>query len=902
MIARELQATLRKAYDEAQRMRHEYVTLEHLLLALIDDPKASAAMDALSVNRSRLRKKLYSFFDEHVAKLPDDLNAEPHQTLAVERVLQRAAIHAISSEMRVIDGANVLVQLFNERESHAVYLLDQEGLQQFDLKRYVSHGVRPDGSSDEEFSGADGDPDEGESRRVDPLEAYCVDLMSEAADGHIDPLIGREAELERTIQVLCRRRKNNPVYVGEPGVGKTAIAEGLALHVHDENVPSVLADAKIFALDMGALLAGTKYRGQFEERLKGVIRRLKEIDGAILFIDEIHTIVGAGATTGSSMDASNILKPALASGKIRCIGSTTFEEFKGAFDRDRALARRFQKIDVAEPTVDETIEILRGLKDRYEEHHGVTYEDDAIEASAKLAAKHITERFLPDKAIDVIDEAGAFDRMRSEPTERVSVRDVERVVSKMARVPEKTVSASEQGQLRDLDSELKKHLFGQDDAIEKISSAIKLARAGLRAGDKPIGNFLFSGPTGVGKTELARQLAKVLGVELIRFDMSEYQERHTVSRLIGAPPGYVGFDQGGLLTDAVRKHPYCVLLLDEIEKAHPDLFNVLLQVMDSASLTDNNGRKSDFRNVVLIMTTNAGAREMNTRAIGFGQGGLPRGRDARQGRDRADLLAGVSQPTRRAGPLQRSERRGHPQGRRQGGPPLGRAARGTGRARGDNRGRARVARRQGVRSGVRRAADGAHRGDAHEEGARRGHLVRGAQGRRARSFRRRPRRRRAGLGEGRPLRAGMVVYLLSDELVFPPPEGASAEGVVAIGGDFSPERILLAYERGIFPWPTEGFPLLWFSPDPRFVLEPRDVVISRSLRKSIRRERYRITSDTAFDEVICACADRRRPGQSGSWITDELVAGYEALFSRWGTRTASRLGTPTTSWSGGSMG
>ncbi len=619
MIARELQATLRKAYDEAQRMRHEYVTLEHLLLALLDDPKAQKALEASEVNRGRLRTQLYKFF-EGIAKLPEGVEAEPHQTLAVERVLQRAAIHAISSEMKVIDGANVLVQLFYERESHAVYLMDQAGVQQLDLKRYVSHGIRADGSTDEDaFVGED--DEEGGERRVDPLEAYCVDLDAEAEAGNIDPLIGRENELERTIQVLCRRRKNNPVFVGEPGVGKTAIAEGLALKIRDRSVPKVLHDAKIYALDMGSLLAGTKYRGQFEERLKGVIKRLKEIDGAILFIDEIHTIVGAGATTGSSMDASNILKPALANGKIRCIGSTTFEEFKGAFDRDRALARRFQKIDVGEPSVEETVLILQGLQERYEDHHGVKYAPDAIEAAAKLAAKHITERFLPDKAIDVIDEAGAFDRMRDEPSGEVAVRDVERVVSRMARVPEKTVSSDEQHRLKDLDAELRKHIFGQDEAVAKISSAIKLSRAGLRAGDKPIGSFLFSGPTGVGKTELARQLAAVLGVELIRFDMSEYQERHTVSRLIGAPPGYVGFDQGGLLTDAIRKHPYCVLLLDEIEKAHEDLFNVMLQVMDNASLTDNVGRKSDFRNVVLIMTTNAGAREMNTRAVGFGTDG-----------------------------------------------------------------------------------------------------------------------------------------------------------------------------------------------------------------------------------------------------------------------------------------
>ncbi|MGE0789691.1 MAG: ATP-dependent Clp protease ATP-binding subunit ClpA [Sandaracinaceae bacterium] len=617
LISPALKVTLRRAYDEAAEMRHEYVTLEHLLLALLDDPKAQKALDACGANRKRLKKRLEAFFEEKLDRLPAGVEAEPHQTLAVERVLQRAAIHAISSEMKVIDGANVLVQLFNERESQAVFLLDQEGVQQFDLKRFVSHGVGPDGMGEEERSEPDDDED-GEGNRGDPLEAFCTDLAEEAAAGNIDPLIGRSVELERTIQVLCRRRKNNPVYVGEPGVGKTAIAEGLALKIHEGKVPRVLENAKIYALDMGSLLAGTKYRGQFEERLKGVIKRLKEIDDAILFIDEIHTIVGAGSTTNSSMDASNILKPALASGKLRCIGSTTFEEYKGAFDRDRALARRFQKIDVPEPSVEDTIEILKGLQDRYEEHHGVTYDPDAIEAAAKLAAKHITERFLPDKAIDVIDEAGAADRMRETPTTKVTVRDVERIVSKMARIPEKTVSGTEQGRLKELDAELKNHIFGQDPAIEKISSAIKLSRAGLRTGDKPIGNFLFVGPTGVGKTELARQLAAVLGVELIRFDMSEYQERHTVSRLIGAPPGYVGFDQGGLLTDAVRKHPYCVLLLDEIEKAHPDLFNVLLQVMDSAALTDNNGRKSDFRNVVVIMTTNAGARDMNTRQVGFG--------------------------------------------------------------------------------------------------------------------------------------------------------------------------------------------------------------------------------------------------------------------------------------------
>jgi ATP-dependent Clp protease ATP-binding subunit ClpA len=629
MIAKELQATLRKAYEEARRMRHEFVTLEHLLLALCDDPKAAKALDACRCNRAKLRKALSSWLVENLEEVDaeDEDELQPHQTISVERVLQRAAIHAISSEMKQIDGGGVLVQIFHERDSQAVYLLSQQGVSQYDLKRYVSHGIGPDGddggaTGDEggEDSPIGGDDDEegGGGAARDPLKAYTVDLNAEAKEGRIDPLIGRVLELERTIQVLCRRRKNNPVFVGEPGVGKTAIAEGLALHIVEGKVPDVLKGATIYSLDMGALLAGTKYRGQFEERLKGVIKKLVEHQDAILFIDEIHTIVGAGATTGSSMDASNILKPALGAGKLRCIGSTTFQEYKGSFERDRALARRFQKIDVGEPTIEESIQILEGLRSRYEEHHGVKYLPGTIDAAVKLGAKHLVERFLPDKAIDVIDEAGAQDRMRKERLHEVSLRDVERVVAKMARVPEKTVSAGEQERLRDIESELKRFVFGQDDAIGKIASAIKLARAGLRTGDKPIGNFLFSGPTGVGKTELARQLAKVLGVELIRFDMSEYQERHTVSRLIGAPPGYVGFDQGGLLTDAIRKQPYAVLLLDEIEKAHPDLFNVLLQVMDHATLTDNNGRKADFRNVVLIMTTNAGAQDMAKRQVGFG--------------------------------------------------------------------------------------------------------------------------------------------------------------------------------------------------------------------------------------------------------------------------------------------
>jgi ATP-dependent Clp protease ATP-binding subunit ClpA len=620
IITKELQHTLRNAFEIALERRHEYVTLEHLLLALLEDAKAKRAMDACGANRKRLRDGLEKFLGETLEALPEDSGSfEPQQTIGVERVLQRAAIHAISSEMREIDGANVLIQLFKESESHAVFLLEREGLSQFDLKRFASHGVAPDGGTDEETTEIESDDEEGGPRK-DPLEAYTTALVQKAAKGDIDPLIGRERELERTIQVLCRRRKNNPVFVGEPGVGKTAIAEGLALAIHERKVPKVLGEAEIYALDMGALLAGTKYRGQFEERLKGVMKRLEDEPNAILFIDEIHTIVGAGATSGGSMDASNILKPALQSGKLRCIGSTTYQEFKASLERDRALGRRFQKIEVGEPTVPETIEILKGLRSRYEEHHGVKYADDAIEAAAKLSAKHLVDRYLPDKAIDVIDEAGSIDRMRADDarTHRVTVLDVETVVSRMAKVPPESVSSSDRDRLQELEPELKRVIFGQDPAIASLVSAIKLSRAGLRSPDKPIGSFLFSGPTGVGKTELAKQIARVLGVEFIRFDMSEYAERHSVSRLIGAPPGYVGFDQGGLLTDKVRKHPYSVIVLDEIEKAHPDLFNILLQVMDRAKLTDNNGREADFRNVILIMTTNAGAADVAMKSIGFG--------------------------------------------------------------------------------------------------------------------------------------------------------------------------------------------------------------------------------------------------------------------------------------------
>ena len=628
LIAKELQASFRTALDEARKMSHEYLTLEHLLLALTKDSRTREVLKACGANVKRLQERLVSFLEETVERLPDGVEAEPQQTIGVERVLHRAAMHALSAEQKLIDGGDVLVALFREEESQALYLLQQEGVTRLDLLNYISHGISKDEEAGEDDASEAapggnapaGDDDEGESPRKNPLEVYTTQLNIEAKEGRIDPLIGRDKELERTIQVLSRRRKNNPLYVGEAGVGKTAIAEGLALYIHEGRVPEPLKNAVVYSLDMGSLLAGTKFRGQFEERLKGVLKALQEQKDAILFIDEIHTIVGAGATSGGSMDASNILKPALASGKLRCIGSTTYQEFKSSFEKDRALSRRFQKIEVAEPSVEDTVLILEGLKSRYEEHHGVKYTPEAIRAAAELAAKHINDRFLPDKAIDVIDETGAAEKLKPEGvrTNTVTGADVEAVVAKMAKIPAKSVSASEGVQLQNLEKELQAVIFGQDSAIKDLVGAIKLARSGLRAPEKPIGSFLFSGPTGVGKTELAKQLAQTLGVEFLRYDMSEYSEKHTVSRLIGAPPGYVGFDQGGLLTDAVRKHPYAVVVLDEIEKAHPDLFNILLQVMDHATLTDNNGRKADFRNIVLILTTNAGAQEMSTKSIGFG--------------------------------------------------------------------------------------------------------------------------------------------------------------------------------------------------------------------------------------------------------------------------------------------
>ncbi len=624
IIAKELQAAIRFALSEAKRMHHEYLTLEHLLLGLIRDARALEVIKSCGGSPDRIKGKLEQFLTEAVERLPEGSDAEPQQTIGIERVLQRAAFHALSAEQKVMDSADVLVALFRETDSQALFFLKEEGITRYDLLNYISHGVKkedPDAGNAEHESVSPStvdDDDAATGPAKNPLDAYCTHLNVEAEKGHIDPLIGRQPELDRTIQVLCRRRKNNPLYIGDAGVGKTAIAEGLALAIHEGNVPQTLKRAHIFALDMGALLAGTKFRGQFEERLKAVLKALQQHDDAILFIDEIHTIVGAGATSGGSMDASNLLKPALASGRLRCIGSTTHQEYKSAFERDRALSRRFQRIDVNEPSVEDTVKILQGLAPKYEAHHKVKYDDDALRVSAEMAAKYINEKFLPDKAIDVIDEAGAIDRLRPAPTGKVTVADVESIVAKMARIPPRSVAVDERDQLKKLETELKAVIFGQDRAIEELSAAIKLSRSGLRSPDKTVGSFLFAGPTGVGKTELTKQLARVMGVEFLRFDMSEYSERHTVSRLIGAPPGYVGFDQGGLLTDAVRKNPHAVVLLDEIEKAHSELFNILLQVMDHATLTDNNGRRADFRNIILVMTTNAGARDLKAKPVGFG--------------------------------------------------------------------------------------------------------------------------------------------------------------------------------------------------------------------------------------------------------------------------------------------
>jgi ATP-dependent Clp protease ATP-binding subunit ClpA len=623
MLSRNLEQSLHRALAYANERRHEYATLEHLLLALTEDQDSVAVLRACGVDLDKLRADLGDYLDNELANLITSRPEDAKPTAGFQRVLQRAAIHVQSSGREEVTGANVLVALFSERESHAVYFLQEQEMTRFDAVNYISHGIAkaPGRSETKRVAGADEDAaaEKVVKKGTEALEAYCVNLNKKAASGKIDPLIGREQEVERTIQILCRRSKNNPLYVGDPGVGKTAIAEGLARRIVHGEVPDVLENAIIYSLDMGALLAGTRYRGDFEERLKAVLSELEAQDNAVLFIDEIHTVIGAGATSGGAMDASNLLKPALASGTLRCVGSTTYKEYRNYFEKDRALVRRFQKIDVNEPTVDDAVKILHGLKPYYEKYHRVRYTNDAIRSAVELSARYIGDRKLPDKAIDIIDEVGAAQMLLPESRRKktISVKDIEAVVAKIARIPPKSVSRDDKQTLLNLERDLRTMVFGQDKAIDALTSAIKLARAGLRDPEKPIGNYLFSGPTGVGKTEVARQLARTLGIELTRFDMSEYMERHTVSRLIGAPPGYVGFDQGGLLTDAVDQHPHCVLLLDEIEKAHPDLYNILLQVMDHGKLTDHNGKTVDFRNVILIMTTNAGAADLAKPAIGF---------------------------------------------------------------------------------------------------------------------------------------------------------------------------------------------------------------------------------------------------------------------------------------------
>ena len=621
MLTRELEETLSLAVDEAVRHKHEFVTMEHLLFALLEDPAAREVLAACGAQIDEIARALQEYFDGVLEKVPGEEKVMPELTSTFQSTISYAVLQAEGSGQPAVDGANILAALYQAEQSYAVYLLLQQGITRLDVLNYIAHGISKVDPADT-FPDLDFDEDQempAGAQRKNPLESFTVELVAKAAAGEIDPIVGRTDEIERTIQVLCRRKKNNPLYVGEPGVGKTALAEGLALKISEGDVPEVLANAKIFALDMGAVLAGTRYRGDFEQRFKAIITELKQQENAILFIDEIHTIVGAGAVSGGSMDASNILKPALAAGELRCIGSTTHAEYKAAFDRDRALARRFQRIDINEPTADETFEILKGLKRFYESHHGVKYSNESLRTAADLAGKYINDRFLPDKAIDVIDEVGASVKLlpAARRPKRVTVQMVENTIARMAKIPPKTVVADEKLRLRTLRDDIKKAIYGQDAAIDAIVDAIQISRAGLGHETKPVGSFLFSGPTGVGKTEVAKQLAEILGVEFIRFDMSEYAEPHTVSRLIGAPPGYVGFDQGGLLTEAIMRTPHAVLVLDEIEKAHPNLFNLLLQVMDSATLTDNNGKKADFRNVILIMTTNAGARDLSSGGLGF---------------------------------------------------------------------------------------------------------------------------------------------------------------------------------------------------------------------------------------------------------------------------------------------
>ena len=623
MLSNELEYCLNDAFHQAREARHEYLTVEHLLLAILDTPKVREILRACGADLAKLKQEIKEHIDQSTPRLDESEEREVQPTLGFQRVLQRAVFHVQSSGKKEVGVANVLVAIFSEKQSHAVYLLNRQHVARLDVVNYISHGLSKiaEEKATEKEDSAQGEGERDAEGGGNALEKYTTNLNRQAQEGKIDPLIGRKLEVERTIEILCRRRKNNPLYVGEAGVGKTAIAEGLARLIVEGKVPEVLTDCTIYALDMGSLIAGTKYRGDFEKRLKGVITELKKQPGAILFIDEIHTVIGAGAASGGVMDASNLIKPVLTNGEIRCIGSTTYQEYRGIFEKDHALARRFQKIDVVAPSVAETVEILLGLKSRFEDHHGVKYSDDALKAAAELADRHINERQLPDKAIDVVDEAGARLRLKpiGERETTVEVHHIEDVVARMARIPAKSVSTSDREVLKNLERNLKLSIFGQDKAIEALAASIKMARSGLGDQRKPVGSFLFAGPTGVGKTEVTRQLALVMGVEFLRFDMSEYMERHTVSRLIGAPPGYVGFDQGGLLTEAITKHPHCVLLLDEIEKAHPDVFNLLLQVMDHGTLTDNNGRKADFRHVIIVMTTNAGAADMARPSIGFTQ-------------------------------------------------------------------------------------------------------------------------------------------------------------------------------------------------------------------------------------------------------------------------------------------
>ena len=622
MLSKDLEATLNEAFREAKRKRHEFMTVEHLLLALLDNSVATEVLRKVGCDIDKLRADLVNYIDSTTPLIPaGDKGRDTQTTLGFQRVLQRAVFHVQSSGRKQVTGGNVLVAIFSEQESQSVYLLKQQSINRIDVVNYIAHGISKVPGEEPATEGGGSEEASGEGSQQSALDAFATNLNEQAKAGRIDPLVGRADEVERVIQVLCRRRKNNPLLVGESGVGKTAIAEGLAKRIVDRQVPEVVAESTIYTLDLGALLAGTKYRGDFEKRFKMVLAELKKEEGAILFIDEVHTIIGAGAASGGVMDASNLLKPLLTSGLIRCMGSTTYQEFRGIFEKDRALSRRFQKIDVVEPDIDDTYQILKGLKSRFEDHYQLRYTDKALRSASELAAKYITDRFMPDKAIDVIDEAGAAQQLLPAKRRKKSIGagDVERVVAKIARIPSSQVSTSDKEALKHLDKKLKLVVFGQDEVIDQLASSIKLSRAGLQTGDKPVGSFLFPGPTGVGKTEVCRQLAIIMGVELLRYDMSEYMERHTVSRLIGAPPGYIGFDQGGLLTEAVTKHPHSVVLLDEIEKAHPDVFNLLLQVMDHGTLTDNNGRKADFRNVVLIMTTNAGAQDMARPSIGFSE-------------------------------------------------------------------------------------------------------------------------------------------------------------------------------------------------------------------------------------------------------------------------------------------